>query len=92
MQKLIKYLICSCIILNAVQLSFADGIDRSVSIEPVDALVDNQSLDEISPDGDATQEKQCLTVCDSWGTQCIINQDAGRKCRRICESFVQECF
>lgn len=92
MQKFIKVLVFICIMLCKMQLSVADGIDFAIPIEQADVPVASQSLDESSVDVSDTEEKQCLTICDRWGTQCIINQDAGRKCRRICESFVQECF
>ena len=39
------------------------------------------------------EEKKCLTVCDQWGEDCIINPGTGsRKCRRVCKSFTEECF
>lgn len=91
MQELIKYLVFVFIMLCNMQLSVADGIEFSIPIEQGDVPVVSQSLDEISLDGDV-KEKKCLTICDQWGTQCFINQNSGRKCRRICESFVQECF
>ncbi len=38
-------------------------------------------------------EKKCITVCDEWGKDCIINPKTGqRKCRRMCKSFGQECL
>lgn len=38
-------------------------------------------------------EKKCMTVCDQWGEDCIINPRTGtRKCRRVCKSFTEECF
>jgi len=39
------------------------------------------------------KEKQCVTVCDKWGENCIINPRTGqRNCRRMCKSFGQECI
>ncbi len=39
------------------------------------------------------KEKQCVTVCDKWGKDCIINPRTGtRKCRRMCKSFGKECI
>ncbi|MCH8021979.1 hypothetical protein IH785_19330 [candidate division KSB1 bacterium] len=39
------------------------------------------------------KEKQCVTVCDEWGKNCVINPRTGtRKCRRMCKSFGKECF
>ena len=41
---------------------------------------------------DKAKEKNCVTVCDKWGRDCIINPKTGqRKCRRMCKSFGQEC-
>ncbi|MFT5396057.1 MAG: hypothetical protein ACI85N_001246 [Gammaproteobacteria bacterium] len=38
-------------------------------------------------------DKKCMTVCDQWGEDCIINPRTGtRKCRRVCKSFTEECF
>jgi hypothetical protein len=42
---------------------------------------------------DGNEGKKCLTVCEKWGEDCIINPRTGsRKCRRICKEFGQECF
>ena len=42
---------------------------------------------------DKDKEKKCVTVCDEWGRDCIINPKTGqRKCRRMCKSFGQECI
>lgn len=39
------------------------------------------------------KEKKCVTVCDKWGQDCIINPVTGqRKCRRMCKLFGQECI
>ena len=44
-------------------------------------------------DYNAGEEKKCLTVCQEWGENCIINPGTGsRKCRRVCKSFAEECF
>ena len=39
------------------------------------------------------EEKKCITVCEEWGEDCIINPRTGsKKCRRVCKSFAEECF
>jgi hypothetical protein len=44
-------------------------------------------------DYDEAEDKKCMTVCDRWGEDCIINPRTGsRKCRRVCKSFTEECF
>ena len=44
-------------------------------------------------DYDTGKEKKCLTVCEEWGEDCILNPATGsRKCRRVCKSFTEECF
>ena len=44
-------------------------------------------------DYNQAQEKKCMTVCEQWGEDCIINpRTGGRKCRRVCKSFAEECF
>lgn len=38
-------------------------------------------------------EKKCMTVCQRWGQECMIDATRGvRKCRRTCKEFGQECF
>jgi hypothetical protein len=38
-------------------------------------------------------EKKCMTVCQRWGEDCMIDSRRGvRKCRRTCKEFGQECF
>jgi len=38
-------------------------------------------------------EKKCMTVCQRWGEECMIDTTRGvRKCRRTCKEFGQECF
>lgn len=44
-------------------------------------------------DYNKAEDKKCMTVCDQWGEDCIINPRTGtRKCRRVCKSFTEECF
>jgi hypothetical protein len=44
-------------------------------------------------DYNKADEKKCMTVCDQWGQDCIVNPRTGnRKCRRVCKSFTEECF
>ena len=60
-----------------------------------DSNSDVQSGELIIPDARVTseKEKQCVTVCDEWGKDCIINPRTGvRKCRRMCKSFGKECI
>jgi len=53
-----------------------------------------QSNNQLIPSNEEDNfEKQCVTVCDEWGNDCIINPSTGtRKCRRMCKSFGKECF
>ena len=60
-----------------------------------DSKSDVKSGDLIIPGAKETseKEKQCVTVCDTWGENCVINPRTGtRKCRRICKSFGKECI
>ena len=42
---------------------------------------------------DNQSDKKCLTVCQNWGEDCMINPRTGsRKCRRVCKEFGEECF
>ena len=59
--------------------------DRSV--KPLDGEL------VLPDDYNKVDDKKCLTVCDQWGKDCIINPSTGsRKCRRVCKSFTEECF
>ena len=43
----------------------------------------------------SAEEKKCITVCNEWGEDCIINpsrNSGARKCRRVCKSFADRCF
>ncbi len=56
--------------------------------EPGDVL---ESLDKAEASEQA--EKKCMTVCEKWGEDCVINPRTGaRKCRRMCKKLAQECF
>ena len=57
------------------------------SVKPLDgALV-------LPDDYYRAEEKKCLTVCDRWGEDCILNPSTGsRKCRRVCKSFAEQWF
>lgn len=37
-------------------------------------------------------EKKCMTVCSRWGETCVFDDKRGRKCRRTCKEFAEECF
>jgi len=41
---------------------------------------------------DVTEGKKCMTVCNRWGQDCIIDPARGRQCRRTCKEFGEECF
>ncbi len=42
---------------------------------------------------DDKSEKKCMTICQRWGQDCMIDSTRGvRKCRRTCKEFGQECF
>jgi len=44
-------------------------------------------------DADETRnEKQCMTVCNRWGEDCIYDPQRGRQCRRTCKDFEEQCF
>ena len=38
------------------------------------------------------KEKKCMTVCSRWGETCVFDVNRGRKCRRTCKEFTEECF
>ena len=41
------------------------------------------------------EDMQCITICEQWGEDCIINpsrNSGARKCRRVCKAFAETCF
>lgn len=69
-------------------LFVADASDKEPDPKQTDIL---DSLDE-TENADKT-EKKCMTVCETWGEDCVINPRTGtRKCRRTCKKLTQECF
>ena len=63
--------------------------------QPEEPNSEVKSGDLVIPGAKETEakEKQCVTVCDTWGENCVINPRTGtRKCRRICKSFGKECI
>ncbi len=76
-------------ILMAFMLSFAFAEDTEK-----DTKSDYYSGELVLPgETDGEEAKKCLTVCEKWGEDCIINPRTGnRKCRRVCKEFGEECF
>jgi len=77
-------------------LLLADNTEESLyGAQPEEPNSNVRSGDLIIPSAKATEakEKQCVTVCDTWGENCVINPRTGtRKCRRICKAFGKECI
>lgn len=46
----------------------------------------------INAEQEKNQTKKCMTVCSRWGEDCMIDPIRGRKCRRTCKEFSEECF
>ena len=41
------------------------------------------------------EDMQCITICEQWGEDCIINpsrNSGARKCGRVCKAFAETCF
>ena len=65
---------------------FSEEIEER-SVKPLDGEL------LLPDDYNKAEDKKCMTVCDQWGEDCIINPRTGtRKCRRVCKSFTEECF
>ena len=61
--------------------------EQARSVKPLDGEL------LLPDDYNNAEEKKCMTVCDQWGEDCILNPRTGsRKCRRVCKSFAEECF
>jgi hypothetical protein len=75
---------------------FSLSVAVPVYAEENDAVRSEKPLDGelvLPDDYSKAKEKKCVTVCDSWGEDCILNPRTGsRNCRRVCKSFAEECF
>ena len=86
--KLIKSLLTTLIIflLSTSTIVFSEE-ESERSVKPLDGEL------VLPDDYNKADDKKCMTVCDQWGEDCIINPRTGtRKCRRVCKSFTEECF
>ncbi len=87
--KPIKNLLITLIILllSTSTIVFSEEEESERSVKPLDGEL-------ILPDDyNKANDKKCMTVCEQWGEDCIINPRTGsRKCRRVCKSFTEECF
>ena len=83
--KLVFILLIFSVCLSAPVYSEESPNDENVT--PLDGEI------LLPDDYDKTEEKKCITVCDKWGEDCIVNPRTGsRNCRRVCKSFTEECF
>jgi len=87
-QNKIFYSLITILMVFSLSLSapvFSEEEDRSV--KPLDGEL------LLPDDYNKAEEKKCMTVCERWGEDCILNPRTGsRKCRRVCKSFTEECF
>jgi hypothetical protein len=73
--------------LASLMLAESDSQDASPEDPRSGTLVLPVAADE------EAEEKKCMTVCQRWGEDCMMDSRRGvRKCRRICKEFGQECF
>ena len=75
------------VFLLSISLPVISDEDEKRSVKPLDGEL-------ILPDDyNKAEDKKCVTVCDRWGEDCILNPRTGsRNCRRVCKSFAEECF
>ena len=67
--------------------AYSEETTTDTSVKPQDGEI------VLPDDYNKSEDKKCLTVCEQWGEDCIINPKTGsRKCRRVCKSFTEECF
>ena len=82
-----KLLFLALITLMTASSVFADEEVAGRSVKPLNGEL------LLPDDYNEAENKKCLTICDQWGKDCIINPSTGsRKCRRVCKSFTEECF
>lgn len=88
-QKKIKLLVFIFFLLSFGHLSISAESDAR-NTKPLDGdllLPEDQNK--------KAEDKKCITVCEQWGEDCIINpsrNSGARKCRRVCKSFAETCF
>ncbi len=74
---------------NGLMLAESENFDADDEQPRSGTLV----LPAAADDDDEKDEKKCMTVCQRWGQECMIDTTRGvRKCRRTCKEFGQECF
>lgn len=79
------------------RLFIADATEkRGDDGEPLSGTIllpDDYDLGKNKEKDEDKKEKQCMTVCERWGKDCVINPRTGAsKCRRACKEFGKECF
>ncbi len=91
---------------NSSLLSSASAMNQNsdvITLAEADSEAEADVIDEERPRSgtlvlpaaadDKKSEKKCMTVCQRWGQECMIDPRTGvRKCRRSCKEFGQECF
>ena len=82
-----KLLMALMIAILSVSMPLSSEEQDERNLQPIDGEL------LLPDDYNQATEKKCMTVCDKWGEDCIINPRTGsRKCRRVCKSFTEECF
>lgn len=88
-QKKIIYGVMTLLVAISLSISFPvmSEEEKTRSVKPLDGEL------LLPDDYNKAEDKKCVTVCDRWGEDCILNPRTGsRKCRRVCKSFAEECF
>ena len=88
-QKNIIYGVMTLLVAISLSISFPvmSEEEKKRSVKPLDGEL------LLPDDYNKAEDKKCVTVCDRWGEDCILNPRTGsRKCRRVCKSFAEECF
>ncbi len=82
-----QIMILLMVILLSISFSAISEEDEKRSVKPIDGEL------VLPDDYNKAEDKKCVTVCDRWGEDCILNPSTGsRKCRRVCKSFAEQCF
>lgn len=87
--KLIKssFITLIILLLSTSTIVFSEEEEKERSVKPLDGEL------VLPDDYNKADDKKCMTVCEQWGEDCIINPRTGnRKCRRVCKSFAEACF
>lgn len=85
------FFLASCVTQIPTDAKHTADQDNGGATSEEEMAVQRQTEADIH-DESGTQGQQCVTLCDQWERECLVNSTTGvRKCRRVCKALVREC-